>query len=100
MIKSKKYRDGARGQQCTLNIAGVCNYNPDTVVLIHFPDETNGIGKKSDDISAGDACSDCHDVVDRRVINEVFEGSRERYLRRSQTRTIRRRIEQGILVMK
>ena len=97
MIKSKKYRDGARGQQCTMNIAGHCSYQEETVVFAHFPDESNGMGKKPDDISGGDCCSACHDVVDGRVHSEEFRWHKHVYLRRSQTRTIKRRIEQGIL---
>lgn len=44
-------RKAAKGEQCTLNIAGVCNYNPETVVFCHFPSETHGMGLKSDDLS-------------------------------------------------
>ena len=29
-------RKAAKGEQCTLNITGVCNYNPETVVLAHY----------------------------------------------------------------
>ena len=46
-------RKAAKGEQCTLNIAGVCNYNPETVVFCHFPSETHGMGLKSDDLSGG-----------------------------------------------
>lgn len=97
MIKSKKYRDAARGQQCTLNIAGVCNYQEETVVFCHFPDNSSGTGIKADDISGGDGCSACHDAIDDRVKHDI---DLDFYLRRSQTRTIRRRIEQGILCIK
>ena len=37
-------RKAARGEECTLNIAGVCSYDPDTVVLCHFPSDSHGIG--------------------------------------------------------
>lgn len=99
MIKSKKYRDAARGQQCTMNIAGVCNYQEETVVFCHFPDNSSGTGIKADDIVGGDCCSACHDIIDGRVMGEHIEAL-DFYLRRSQTRTIRRRIEQGILCIK
>ena len=32
-------RKAAKGEECTLNIAGVCSYDPETVVLCHFPSE-------------------------------------------------------------
>ncbi|WP_268875001.1 nuclease domain-containing protein [Photobacterium kishitanii] len=44
---------GAKGQQCAVQILGVCNFNPETVVL----STTNGIAYKSDDIWAVDCCS-------------------------------------------
>lgn len=101
MIKSKKYRAMAKGQDCTLNIIGICNYNPETSVLAHFPDETKGIGKKSDDISSGVSCSSCHDCVDnRRPWPPEEKPFFEWYLRRSQTRTIRLAIELGVLIIK
>lgn len=100
-IRSKKYTQAARGQQCTLQIAGVCNHNPETVVFAHFPDEGHGMGIKADDFIGGDCCSACHDAIDGRVKNTDFDGyTKDFYLRRSMTRTIRRRIEAGILELK
>ena len=90
-------RKAARGQDCTLNIVGACNYSLETVVLCHYPDESHGIGHKACDFSAGFACSACHDVVDRRVINQEFEVHREWYLRRSQTRTMLKLVELGVI---
>ncbi|WP_019272720.1 nuclease domain-containing protein [Neisseria lactamica] len=58
-------RKAAKGEQCTLNIAGVCNYNPETTVLCHFLGETHGMGLKSDDLSAGFGCSTCPMQYDR-----------------------------------
>ena len=46
-------RKAAKGEECTLNIAGVCSYDPETVVLCHFPSDSHGIGFKSPDVSAG-----------------------------------------------
>lgn len=66
-IMSKKLRDSARGEPCTLNIAGVCNYDSSTVVLCHLPDESHGMGRKSDDIVAAFGCHACHDAIDGRA---------------------------------
>ena len=110
-IASKKLRDSANGESCTLNIAGICSYNNETTCLAHFPDESHGTSKKSDDISAGYACSSCHDVVDGRVKCPVVIGHcdcriceykrhKNFYMRRSQTRTLRKMIENGFVVVK
>lgn len=63
-IVSQKLRDSAKGQPCTLEIVGVCNHDPATVVLAHIRDETKGMGKKALDISACFACSSCHTHLD------------------------------------
>lgn len=99
-IESKKIREAARDEECTLNIAGVCSYNSSTVVLTHLPDESHGMSRKADDISACFGCSDCHKVIDRQVINKVFEEDREWYLRRAMVRTWRRLIEMQIVSIK
>lgn len=61
-LKSKKIRESARGEDCAINIVGVCNYNPETVVLCHL----QGGGVKSADTMAAYGCSDCHDAIDGR----------------------------------
>jgi len=99
-MKSKKLTDAARGQDCTFNIVGVCNYDPETTVFCHLPDESNGFGKKSDDISGADGCSACHDVVDGRVQNAEYENHKDWYDFRAFRRTLVRRIYQGVITVK
>lgn len=61
-------RKAARGQDCTLRIPGVCNYNPETTVLCHSPylSSGRGMGLKAPDEDACFGCSACHDRLDRR----------------------------------
>jgi len=104
-IRSKAIRDSARGEACTLNIANVCNYNPETTVFAHLPDESHGIGRKSDDISGAFCCSSCHDILDMRVqISPAYQlawlDSREFYMRRAMIRTWRRLIALGVVAVK
>lgn len=97
-IESKAMRESARGELCTLQIAGVCNRNADTTVLAHLPDESNGMGTKPDDLSACYACSDCHDLIDSRAGRErMAEADFEWHARRAMVRTWRRMIERGVL---
>jgi hypothetical protein len=91
--KSKKWRDAAQGQPCTLNLS-CCNGNPETTVLAH----ANGAGwaMKASDHNACDACSECHAALD---------GERGSFLRvaaiskfkDARLRTIINRLERGIL---
>lgn len=99
MIRSKKIREAARGQDCTFNIAYVCNYENSTTVLAHLPDESHGMGQKADDISAAFACSACHDVVDGRKHRASYseECEKEWYMRRAMVRTWRKLIEMGVI---
>ena len=61
-------RKSARGEQCQIRIPGVCNGNPETVVLCHANGSAagKGIGQKSHDLISAYGCSACHDVYDRR----------------------------------
>ena len=97
VIKSKVLRDAARGQDCTINVVNVCNYDPATTVHCHFPSEISGY--KATDISGGHGCSACHDWIDRRA-NPEDESDREMYMRRSQVRTLTRLIDMGIIEVK
>lgn len=66
-LVSKKMRASAKGQQCTLRLAG-CNRNPETTVLCHINIKgRSGIGQKPNDNEACYGCSHCHDVIDGRV---------------------------------
>jgi hypothetical protein len=62
-------RRAARGQDCTIEIPGVCNCNPDTVVLCHDNrlSAGKGMGLKAPDTEAAFGCSACHDVLDGRA---------------------------------
>ena len=62
-MKSKKLRASARGEQCTLRLVGVCNFNPETVVLAHIG-KGGGMGSKCGDNMAVFACSSCHAEID------------------------------------
>jgi Protein of unknown function (DUF1364) len=57
-------RKSARGQDCTVRIPGVCNFDPATTVLAHI---NGGGGMKSGDNEGAYCCHDCHSVVDGRA---------------------------------
>jgi hypothetical protein len=100
-MTSKHVQDAARDEECTLNIAGVCNYDPATSVMAHLPDESNGMGTKSFFLSVAISCSACHDAIDRRTLAPAMtELDRAFYMRRAQTRTWRRLVEKGIVTIK
>lgn len=67
--KSTAIRRSARGEECQLRIKGVCNHNPETVVLCHsnLLADGKGMGLKAPDTKACYGCSACHDVMDGRA---------------------------------
>lgn len=65
-IRSEALRQSARGQDCTLRIPFVCNFDTRTVVLCHLPGHARGIGTKENDLHGAYGCAACHDLIDGR----------------------------------
>ena len=100
-IHSDKIRDAARDQPCTLQIVGVCSGDWSTTVLAHLPDESHGVARKSDDLSACFACDACHSVIDGRAKWPPMElEHKDWYFRRGQIRTWRVLFEQDVFRIK
>jgi len=101
---------GARGEACTLQIAGVCRDERDTVVACHISprDGTRATGMKVSDLLSVYGCARCHDVMDGR---DCKAGSRSiasmaitredywYYANRALGRTTIRRSQQGLIVI-
>lgn len=65
-FSSRKWRDSARGQNCTLRL-DCCRGGTSTVVLAHLRCfGWGGMGQKPHDFLAVYACDRCHDAIDRR----------------------------------
>lgn len=93
-----KLTKAARGQECTIQIHPYCNMNPETTVFAHAPSEDKGMSKKSPDWWGAYACSDCHDIVDgRHRVNDIDPSDIDRCFLRGIYRTLKSRIEQGLI---
>jgi hypothetical protein len=57
----------ANGRECMVRLPGICNRNPETVVLAHIRNQWFSRGSKPPDICGVWACSACHDVIDGRT---------------------------------
>lgn len=99
-MKSNAIRNAARGEECTFQIAGVCNYSNETTVFCHLPSEFGGIGMKQTDISGAFGCSSCHDAVDRRAISDEYEDHKFFYNLRALVRTYMRLWDKGVITIK
>lgn len=75
--KTSLIRASARGEDCTLRISGVCNYNPETTVWAHSNQSKHGkgIGLKAADEYGCYACSCCHAFLDHGWANDPLMHS-------------------------
>ena len=90
-----KYRQSAKGQQCQVRIPGVCNFNPETVVLAHL--NGGGMGMKRPDIHGAYCCSACHDVLDGRVRSDYVAEMKWLFHHEGVIRTQEIMIKEGVL---
>lgn len=79
-MKNSPIRKSARGEHCTLNIVGVCKYDPDKTVLSHVSFMSSGMGMKPPDYPyAVYGCYECHDAIDGRTVPPEYSGPSTRY---------------------
>ena len=90
--KTTPARQAARGMPCLMNVAGVCNYNPETTVLAHFRWLGEcGMGIKPSDAQGAWSCSECNRWSDSPTPNESrdrlnYESNRNFYAARALVR--------------
>ncbi len=93
-----KIRQSARGEECTVRIPYICNWNPETTVYAHINDGTQGAGKKASDLSGVYACSACHDEIDRRT-RRISVDALDGFILRAMQKTQRKLVEKGLLAI-
>ena len=89
----KAWTQHARGQDCTVRLFQICNYNPETTVFAHLPNQSMGMKG----VFGCFACSDCHDVLDGRVPNHYAKWDLEAHHRQGVVETMEILIRDGIL---
>lgn len=61
MFESKKLTDFAKGNDCTLQLEGICNRDPQTTVHCHIRlFGIAGVAQKPHDFLGFHGCSECH----------------------------------------
>ena len=65
----------ARGKDCQVRVMGICNGNPETVVLAHL--NGGGMGSKHSDIHGAYCCSDCHTWLDGGYVVDSTRDQRD-----------------------
>lgn len=98
--RNKKLLAAAQGQQCTLQVPGVCNHDSQTTVAAHSnaSEDGKGLGQKADDCFVAFVCSACHDWLDGRIKIQPGEpDDRHYFFHRGMKRTWRLLLDMGVL---
>ena len=104
--KMTPLRKSAHAEGCTMNVAGVCNYDPATVILAHFRWLGDcGEAFKPTDLQAGYACSECNRWTDsptpvETAEREKYEADRNFYALRAMVRTQIRMVAKGLIIVR
>lgn len=100
MYRSPKLLKAAKGQECMIQIPGVCNGNPETVVAAHsnWYEHGKGGALKAHDIFHAWACSACHSAIDQG--KDLGYEEKKEYWQRGFERTLLALLDKGILGVK
>ncbi len=94
LARSKKIMSSAKGEDCTLRLTGVCNFNPETTIAAHIG-RRRGMGVKCGDNMIVYSCSACHSEIDSKPRTD-YADDKLRAIEETQERLI----EIGIMVIK
>ncbi|CAH0528433.1 Putative nuclease YbcO [Allocatenococcus thiocycli] len=90
LARSKKILKSAKGEDCTLRLVGICNFNPETTVAAHVG-VRRGMGIKCGDNFIVYACSNCHAVIDS-AGREQYAADKMRALEETQEKLIEKEL--------
>ena len=83
-MKSKKIRDSARGEDCSLRVSSNCQ-DGETVIFAHLNSNYRGTGLKSPDLFGVYACYLCHAALDS---GDVTSSDQLRALQETQMKLV------------
>jgi len=90
-----KITKSAKGQQCTVMIPAVCNFDPATTVFAHL--NGGGLGMKQKDLFGAYCCSACHAWLDGGYARTTTRDARDLEHLRAMKKTQELLIEQGLI---
>jgi len=70
-IVSKKIRNSARDEDCSLRLPNICSFDPAKTIFCHINTVFKGAGMKSPDLFGVYGCSSCHDALDGKTKSAV-----------------------------
>jgi hypothetical protein len=95
-------RQAAAGEPCLIRVPGECRRDDAYTVLAHVRlIDVSGMAIKAPDMIAALGCDRCHDICDGRVPTLTYNyDQRRQMLLEGFARTIARRAEQGLILVK
>lgn len=87
----------SRGQECTLQIHPYCVWDTARTSPCHLPSGDKGVAHKSQDWWLVDGCDVCHAIIDGHMAVDLSELEILKCMMRALHRTLKRRIEQGLI---
>ena len=95
-----RLRAAAEGQECTLMIYGVCNYDVETTVGCHIREiGFCGMALKPSDLFMLDGCSACHKILDAKNMWDQH-GLTYKAVMLAVMETQTRRMNAGLIILK
>jgi len=98
-LRSKKIRDSAKGEDCTLRLSPNCTDEWGAVVLCHVG-KLSGTSAKCHDTFAVYGCNYCHDIIDSRVKTDIAKGQIAREKLRALEETQSKFIQKNLIQVK
>lgn len=94
-----KITDSAKDKECQVQIPGICNGNPKTVVWAHAIGLQfgKGAGMKTHDLLGAYACQRCHDAYDRRIRTQHDREFIEKCFMEGHMKSLKILIEEGLV---
>ena len=95
--KQSKLTKAARGKPCQVRLFPYCDGGGETTVFAHMNCDDKGMGFKSPDWWGADCCANCHDVLDGRSGAGYSQLELKGFFVDGVYRTIKSRIEEGLI---
>lgn len=97
-MRQTKLTKAARGRECQVRLPGICNHNPETVVLAHYRMAgICGTSLKPNDLIGAWACSACHDAIDGRVRVPIGRDGLRQFHLEGMVRTLDILVKEGVV---
>ena len=94
-----KITKSAKGQDCTVRVFGICNFDNTTTVFAHLNGFGKGKGQKNHSIHGCYACSECHRWLDGGYVHGYTRDTRDLEHLRAVVKTQKILLDNGLITV-